>query len=95
MKALFRPRAKRFLSGSDLFVVWRQWNVELYRDAADQGLNAARQFGSDGLQPFRVRDDVLIKQIQNGLLDCTDGNSLFVVDIFIHAPSPAGDSTNT
>ena len=64
VKALFGPRAKRFLCGSELSVVWRQWSVKLYRDASTQRLSALHLLGSDGLQPFGVRGDVLLKEIQ-------------------------------
>jgi hypothetical protein len=68
MKALFGRRAKRFFCGFGLCVVWRQWSVELYRDVSNQRLNASHLIGSDRLQPFRVRGDVPIEEIQNDLL---------------------------
>ena len=68
MKALFGRRAKGFFCGSEFCVVWRQWSVEFYRDVSNQRLNASHLLGSDRLQPFGVRGDVPIEEIQNDLL---------------------------
>ena len=68
MKALFGRRAKRFFCGSELCVVWRQWSVEFYRDVSSQRLNASHLLGSDRLQPFGVRGDIPLEEIQKDLL---------------------------
>lgn len=68
MKALFRRRAKRFFCGPGLCVIWRQRSFELYRDVSNQQMNASHLISCDRLQPFRVRSDVLLKEIQNDLL---------------------------
>ena len=68
MKALFGRRAKRFFCGSELCVVWQQWNVELYRDVSNQRLNASHLLRSDRPQPFGVRGYVPLEEIQNDLL---------------------------
>lgn len=67
MKALFSPRAKRFFCGSELCVVWLQRSVELYRDVSNQRLNTSHLLVSDRLQPFGVRGDIPLEEIQNNL----------------------------